>query len=169
MRGPTRWATTTRNSPPKPRRTETVSRRNGVSAVSESLWTNANDRLPLASLGRVEGGDGIVEGRDVADVRPQPSVTHPLDDLTQLGAIGLDNEVDRQGVCGPRLGRADDGYQCSSGSNQACGPLLDVAADDVENQVDPADVFQRVVLQVDELHCAEVERLLTVGSASGAD
>jgi hypothetical protein len=49
--------------------------------------TNADDRLPLASLGPVEGGDGVVEGRDVADVRPQSSVTHPLDDLTQLGAI----------------------------------------------------------------------------------
>src|SRR5438067_5709484 len=97
--------------------------------------TNADDRLPLASLGPVEGGDGIVEGRDVADVRPQPAVTHPLDDLTQLGAIGLDNEVDRQAVRGPRIGRPDDGYQCSSGSNQARGPLLDVAADDVENQV----------------------------------
>jgi hypothetical protein len=67
--------------------------------------TNADDRLPLASLGRVESGDGIVEGRDGADVRPQPSVPHPLDDLTQLGAIGLDNEVDRQAVGGPRLGR----------------------------------------------------------------
>ena len=71
--------------------------------------TNADDRLPLASLGRVQGGDGIVEGRDVADVRPQSSVTHPLDDLTQLGTIGLDNEVDRQAVGGPRLGRPDDG------------------------------------------------------------
>src|SRR5262249_44243377 len=60
--------------------------------------TNADDRLPRASLGRVEGGDGIVEGRDVADVRPQSSVPHPLDDLTQLGTIGLDNEVDRQAV-----------------------------------------------------------------------
>ena len=39
-------------------------------------------------------GDGVVEGRDVADVRPQSSVLHPLDDLTQLGAIGLDNEVE---------------------------------------------------------------------------
>jgi hypothetical protein len=28
------------------------------------------------------------EGRDVADVRPQSSVPHPLDDLNQLGAIG---------------------------------------------------------------------------------
>ena len=51
----------------------------------------------------------------------------------------------------------------------ACGPLLDVAADDVEHQVDVADVFQRVVLEVDELQRAEVERRLTVGSAPGAD
>src|SRR5262245_11946634 len=131
--------------------------------------TNADDRLPRASLGRVEGGDGIVEGRDVADVRPQSSVPHPLDDLTQLGTIGLDNEVDRQAVGGPRLGRPDDGHQRSSGSNQACGPLLDVAADDIEHQIDAADVFQRVVVEVDELLRAEVERLLTVGSASGAD
>ena len=33
-------------------------------------------------------------------VRPQSSVTHPLDDLTQLGTIGLDNEVDRQALTG---------------------------------------------------------------------
>src|SRR5262249_52128731 len=131
--------------------------------------TNADDRLPLASLGWVEGGDGIVEGRDVADVRPQSPVPHPLDDLTQLGTIGLDNEVDRQAVGGPRLGRPDDGHQGSPGSNQACGPLLDVAADDIEHQIDDADVFQRVIVEVNELLRAEGERFLTVGSASGAD
>src|SRR5437762_14176767 len=131
--------------------------------------TNADDRLPPASLGPVEGGDGVVEGRDVADVRPQSSVPHPLDDLTQLGAIGLDNEVDRQAVGGPRLGRADDGHQCSSSSNQACGPLLDVAADKIENQIDSADVFEDVVVEVNELLRAEVEHFLTVGRASGAD
>jgi hypothetical protein len=49
------------------------------------VLTNADDRLPLASLGRVEGGDGSVESRDVADVRPQSSGPHPLDDLIQLG------------------------------------------------------------------------------------
>src|ERR687891_1357690 len=141
----------------------------GFSAVCESLWTYADDRLPLASLGRVEGRNGIVEGRDVADVRPQPSVTHPPDDLTQLGAIGLDNKVDRQPVRGPRLGRPDDGHQRSSGSNQTRGPLLDVAADDIENQIDSADVFQRVVVEVDELLRAEVKCRLTVGGASGAD
>src|SRR6266576_1331743 len=105
-------------------------------AVPESSRTNVDDCFALASLGRVEGGDGVVEGCDVADVRPQSSVPHPLDDLTQLATIGLDNEVDRPAVRGSRLGRPDDGHQCSSGSNQARGPLLDVAADDIENQVD---------------------------------
>src|SRR4051812_31590763 len=71
-------------------------------AGDEHLRTNADDRLSHASLGRIEGGDGIVEGRDVADVRPQSSVTYPLDDLAQLGTIGLDNEVDRQAVSEPR-------------------------------------------------------------------
>src|SRR5205823_12952778 len=115
------------------------------------------------------GGDGIVEGRDVADVGPQPPVPHPLDDLTQLGAIGLDDEVDCQAVGGPRLGRSYDGHQGSSGPDQACGPLLDVSADDVEHQVDAADVFQGVVVEIDELLRAEVERLLAVGGAPGAD
>src|SRR5207248_5858696 len=119
--------------------------------------TNADDRLPDDPLGRIEGGDGVVEGRDLADVRPQSSVPHPLDDLTQLATIGLDNEVDRQAVGGPRLGRAGDGHERSSGSYQACGALLDVAADDIENQIDSADVFQDVVVEVDELLCAEVE------------
>src|SRR6188472_3318342 len=131
--------------------------------------TNADDRLPRASLVRVEGGDGIVKGRDFADVRPQSSVPHPPDDLTQLGTIGLDNEVDRQAVGGPRLRWADDGHQGSAGSNQACGPLPDVAADDIEHQIDSADVFEDVVLEVDELLRAEVEHRLTVSGASGAD
>src|SRR5262245_28791090 len=114
----------------------------------ESSRANANDRLPRVSLGRVEGGDGIVEDRDGADVRPQSSVPHPLDDLAQLGTIGLDNEVDCQTVGGPCLARPDDGYQRSSGSNQARGPLADVAADEIEHQIDAADVFQVVVLEV---------------------
>src|SRR5438045_7511282 len=130
---------------------------------------NADDRLPVDPFGRVEGGDGVIEGRDVADVRPHSSVTCPPDNLTQLGAIGYDDEVNRQAVSGPRLGRAGDGHQRSSGSNQACGPLRDVAAEDIENQIDSADVFEDIVLEVDELLRAEVERLLTVGSASGAD
>src|SRR5947209_15621301 len=87
--------------------------------------TKADDRLPADPLGRIESGDGVVEGRDGADVRPQSSVTHPLDDLNQLGTIGHKNKVDRQTVSGPRLGRPGDGHQRSSGSNQTCGPLPD--------------------------------------------
>jgi hypothetical protein len=65
--------------------------------IPESLPANADNRLPVDPLGRVEGGDGIVERRDLADV------------------------------------------------------------------------FQPVVVEVDELLRAEVECRLTVGGASGAD
>src|SRR5438046_8091012 len=129
---------------------------------------NADDRLALASLGRVEGGDGVVESRDVADVRPQSTIPHPLDDLTQLGAIGYDDEVDSQAARGPRLGRAGDGHQRSSGANQARRPLPDVAADDIENQIDCADVFHGGLVAVRDLLCAEVESRLTAASAPGA-
>src|SRR5262245_18013838 len=140
-----------------------------LSFIRETSRTNVDDRLTLPSLGRVEGGDGILEGRDGADVRPQSSVTHPLHDLTELGTIGLDNKIDRQTVGRPRLDRADDGHQRSPSTNQTRRPLLDVATDDIENQIDAADVFQRVVVEVDELLRAEFARRLTVGGASGAD
>src|SRR5256886_4123886 len=130
---------------------------------------NADDRLSLDPLGRVEGGNRIVEGSHVADVCPQPTIPEPLDELTQWGAIGYDDEVDSQAVRGPRLGRAGDGPQRSSGANQARRPLPDVAADDIENQIDFADVFQGVVIEVDELLCAEIESRLTAASAPGAD
>src|SRR5262249_5100034 len=39
----------------------------------------------------------------------------------------------------------------------------------IEHQVDSTDVYQGVVVEVDELVRAEVEHLLTVGGASGAD
>ena len=116
------------------------------------LRTNVDDRLPFASLGGIEGGDGIVEGRHVADVRPQSSVTHPPHDLTQLGTIGLDNEIDGQTVGGPRLDRADGGHQHSPGTNQTAD-RSGCRRDDIENQIDSADAFQRVVVEVEEL-CA---------------
>src|SRR5438445_939804 len=130
---------------------------------------NADDRLSLDPLGPVEGGNRIVEGSRVADVCPQPTNPKPLDELTQLGAIGYDDEVDSQAARGPRLGRAGDGHQRSSGANHARRPLPDVAADDIENQIDFADVFQGVVIEVDELLCAEVESRLTAASAPGAE
>jgi hypothetical protein len=105
------------------------------------LRTNADDRLPVASLGRVEGGDGFVEGSHVADVCPQPTIPDPLDELTQLGAIGYDDEVDSKAARGPRLGWAGNGHQRSSGANHARRPLRDVAAEDIEHQIDPADIF----------------------------
>ena len=81
---------------------------------------NADDRLSPGPLGWVECGNGIVEGSYGADVCPQSTIPGSLDDLTQLGAIGYDDEVDSQAVSGSRLRRAGDGHQRSSGSNQAC-------------------------------------------------
>src|SRR5215468_5908951 len=130
---------------------------------------NADDRLSLDPLGRVEGGNRIVEGSHLADVCPQPTIPDPLDDLTQLGAIGYDDEVNSQAASGPRIGRAGDGHQRSSGANHARRPLRDVAAEDVENHIYLADIFQGVVIEVDELLRAEVEGHLTAASAPGAD
>ena len=67
--------------------------------IPESSRTNPDDVSCVARP--AEGGDGVVEGRDVADARPQSSVTHPPHDLTQLGHR-LDNEIDRR----PSAGRA---------------------------------------------------------------
>src|SRR4030095_10792189 len=130
---------------------------------------NADDRLSLDPLGRVEGGNRIVEGSHVADVCPQPTIPDPLDELTQLGAIGYDDEVDSQAARGPRLGRAGNGHQRSPGAAHARRPLRDGAAGASENQIDPADIVQGVVIEIDELLCAEVESRLTAGSAPGAD
>src|SRR6202008_1867890 len=130
---------------------------------------NADDRFSLDPRGPVEGGNRIVEGSHVADVCPQPTSPDPLDELTQLGVIRYDDEVDSQASNAPSLRRAGDGHQRSSGANHARRPLRDVAAEDIENQIDLADVFQGVVIEVDELLCAEVESRLTGGSASGDD
>src|SRR6202008_2423879 len=130
---------------------------------------NPDDCLSLVPLGPVEGGNRIVEGSHFADVCPQPTNADPLDELTQLGAIGFNDEVDSPAARGPRLSRAGDGHQRSSGANHASRALRDVAAEDIENQIDLADVFQGVVIEVDELLCAEVESRLTGGSAPGAD
>src|SRR5437763_5491829 len=114
---------------------------------------NANDRLSLDPLGPVEGGNRIVEGSHIADVCPQPTNADPLDELTQLGAIGFNDEVDSPAARGPRLSRAGDGHQRSSGANHACRALRDVAAEDIENQIDLADVFEGVGIEVDVLLC----------------
>src|SRR5262249_16980869 len=73
----------------------------------------------------------------------------------------------------PSAGRASAGPTMGTSvppaRNRACDPLPDVAADAIEHQIDSADVFQGVVVEVDELLRAEVEHRLTVGGASGAD
>jgi hypothetical protein len=86
-----------------------------------------------------------------------------------LGGIWYDNEINSKAARRPRLGRAGDGHQRSSSANHARRPLRDLTAEDIENQIDLADVFQGIVFEVEELLCAEVESRLTGGSAPGAD
>ncbi len=110
----------------------------------------------------------------VGPVEARPADGRAIDfvvetDLAQLGAIGLHHKIDRPAVGWPRLDRPDDRHQGSAGADQARGPLADIAADEIEHQIDLADVFQGFVVQIDELVRAEVERLLAVGGASGAD
>src|ERR1700760_1333143 len=52
---------------------------------------------------------------------------------------------------------APRGPRVPPGADQVSGPFLDAPADDVEHQVDAADVFQCVVLKIDELLRAEVQ------------
>ena len=125
---------------------------------------NANDRLSLDPLGPVEGGNGIVEGSHVADVCPQPTIPESLDELTQLGAIRFDDEVDSQAASGSTSVGPVHGHHRPSGANHARTPLRDVAAEDIEDQIDFADVFQGVVIEIDELLCAEPESRLTGAS-----
>ena len=57
---------------------------------------NADDRVPVDPLGRVEGGNRIVEGSHVADVRPQPTIPDPLDELDERYRIARDHPVQRR-------------------------------------------------------------------------
>lgn len=41
-----------------------------VGSSPEALWMNADDRLSFDPFSRAEGGDCVLEGGHVADVRP---------------------------------------------------------------------------------------------------
>src|SRR3546814_3215163 len=72
-------------------------------------------------------------------------------------------------IGGPHFWRSDDGNQRSSRSNKSRRPLPDIAADEIEHQIDPANVFEHVVVEIDKLLRSKLERLVPVDSASGAD
>ncbi len=128
-----------------------------------------NDGLALAPLGRVERGDGVVEDRDGSDVGAKAPVPHPVNDLHQLTRNGLDDEVDREAVDRASLGRPDHRHQRPARSDDARRAPLDVTADDIEDQVDPADVFEILVVEVEELVRAELKRRLAVRRPAGTD
>ena len=90
-------------------------------------------------------------------VRTRPSRAR-LTISVQLRAIGYDDEENRPAVSGPRLGRAGDGHQRSSGSNYARGPLRDVAAEDIENRIELRRPLARTSLSRSTNSCAPKSR-----------
>jgi hypothetical protein len=52
----------------------------GLQSLARSS-ENADDRLSRAPLSRIERRNGVVQARDLADIRPQSSVPNALNDL----------------------------------------------------------------------------------------
>src|SRR5207248_11672383 len=65
--------------------------------------------------------------------------------------------------------RPDHRHQCPAGSDDARRAPLELTADDIVDQVDPADVAEILVVEVEELVRAEVERRLSVRRPPGTD
>src|SRR5579871_5170117 len=106
MRRPRRNARAASTSTDRPARRPTQ-RQPARSRFSGGLGAHADDGFAFAALGRVERGDGVVEGRDVSDVGAKAPVAYPVNDLHQLAWNGLDDEVDRETVDGASLNRPD--------------------------------------------------------------
>jgi hypothetical protein len=98
-----------------------------------TLTDDADVRLAAGPLGHIENGNGIVEGRDAANVRAQSSVAYSPDDFTRLATIGHENKIYRLAIRGPSLDWPVNRDQCSAGPDQACRRCPDIAADDVES------------------------------------
>jgi hypothetical protein len=94
--------------------------------------------FPLIRVVELKTATALSRGSHVAYVCPQPTIPDPLDDLTQLGTIRFDDEINGPAVRRSRLvGRARDGHQRAAGANHTRRPLRDVAADHIENQIEP--------------------------------
>jgi len=80
-----------------------------------------------------------------------------------------------QAVSGTSWSGPDDGDKHASGADERGGPLTDVAAGDIENKIDLADVLETVVLKIDKFMCLSVlagepfkELLIAEGLGDGA-
>src|SRR6059058_5746533 len=106
-------------------------------------------RMIVFPLGRSVGLRAATASSSVAMlpmlVRSRPSRTRWTISLSWARSDSTTNSTAR-----PSVGRASGGpptvTRVPPAPDQACGPLLDVPADDVEHHVDAADVFQGVVL-----------------------
>jgi hypothetical protein len=108
-------------------------------------------------VGGVEGIGCLGEWSYRADDRSQSARAWSPCELTQLVAIGLDDEEDRLAVGRPGCRWVDDGDQGAALAHEGCRAVADGTADDIEYEVDFTDFLKPVLLQIDEAIRAEVE------------
>jgi hypothetical protein len=84
-------------------------------------------------------------------IRGQPSVTQPLGELGELGAIGLDDEEDRPSVLRLNRGRFGNRDERAAGAYKRGRTLQDLPPDDVEHHIDLAGVLQARVRQAGKI------------------
>ena len=99
----------------------------------------------------------------------EPTSPCPLDDLIQSGVIGYDDEIDSNTVSGPRLGWAGDGHQRLLRRESRPQTASRCRRRGHRKPDRPCRHLQAVVIEVDELLCAEAESRLTAASAPRAD
>jgi hypothetical protein len=75
-------------------------------------------------------------------VRAKAPIPYPAGDLRQLTGNGLDDEVDGEAVGRAGFSGPDHRHQRPARPDDARRAPLDVTADDIEDQVDPADYVE---------------------------
>jgi hypothetical protein len=124
--------------------------------------------FPLSRSVGLKAATASSRGAMVADVRPQASVrTRWTISLSWARSASTTKSIARPSRAAPRAARRRS--PAFLRLDQACGPLLDVAADDVEHQVD-SPTSSRASLSRSTNSCApKSSAFCTVGGASGAD
>ena len=80
----------------------------------------------------------------------QPPVPQPEFEGGEAGATRFDDEEDRPRAFGPHPRGFGDGDEGTARTHQLCRAIEDLAADHIEHHVDLADVFQPILLQIQE-------------------
>ena len=86
-----------------------------------------------------------------SDNRPQPPVLQPVLHGDEAGAIGFNYEEDRTRLARPHPQRFGDGDQSTAWTNKGCRAIQNLTAEHVKHHIDLTDVFEPVLLQIQEV------------------